>query len=395
MAERLRRHGALAAAVILAALLLSWNVTRPWIGYGGGDGAMFGVMARNYLHYGYGETSLGPVTNVGPSRRDEFRYYTHHPVMLPLLMSLSYRFFGISEASARLVPILFTLGGLLVWHRILLMQWGRATAAYGVLLMALMPMTTVFGATITPEPPSLFFVLLTLWCYLRWRKSEGRAEYLAMLVAAFVGTQSGWPAYVAALMVMVHVFLDAHAGRALRAKILGLPLAMVAGFGVFVGHLWVINGAERLVELYGAFANRAFLDPLPNTPSAVTRLTLNLVYGGYLFTPIVLGLSAWWLVALARRLWRGEGLGRDAMVVVLLLGLTYPIVFSSGSVHPFRLLHLAPFLSVSAALVLAGLHQRANGKGRVRMIALPALVLGVFVADATVHWAYLDRKSVV
>src|SRR5262249_54101156 len=78
------RHGAFVLILGVAAALLSWNVTQPWVGYYSGSGADFAVMARNYLRYGYVATRLGSVTNPGLAKSEEFRYYTDHPILLPV-----------------------------------------------------------------------------------------------------------------------------------------------------------------------------------------------------------------------------------------------------------------------------------------------------------------------
>ncbi len=347
-----------------------------------------GIVARNYLHYGYIETKLGAVTNAGPARREDFRYATHHPVMFPVLMSLTYRMFGINEASGRLVPILFTLAGLLVWYRIGLMQWDRATAAYGLFFLALFPSTAFFGSAVNSQSLSLFFALASVWWYLRWVKTGSDRAYAGMIVTVFVGTLSDWPAYLIVPVLVLHRLAFTHTIEE-RWKILALPVVAVAGFGVFLAHIWTIGGVPRLNELYNAFAQRSFVDALPKTPGILTRILLNAAYAAYLFTPFVLVLSVVWLAWFCRKVARGEPLGPDALVICLLgFGLIYPIVFASGTVHAIYLFLLGPFIAASGALATGSLHHWALRRGRGWAAAVLVVGLCAFLT-AGVQWRYL------
>jgi hypothetical protein len=384
------RRGIVAVILALTAFVLTVNITRPWVGYMSGAGADFGIMARNYLRFGYGVTKLGPVTNAGPAEPKEFRYYTHHPVMLPVLMSVSYRLFGVSAASARLVPIVFILAALLIWYQILLMQWDWATAVAGLFFLAFAPMTLFYGQVIEHEPLTLFFVLLTLWCYLLWMKNGSMAAYAGLLVSLLVGTQTGWPVYLIVPFLLLHYLTCGGMKSEQPWRILVLPIVAVGGFVIFLAHLWIIGGTGRFLDLLSAFSSRGFLNRHPLTPALPVRVILNLAYATYLYTPIALLLSGGWLILLGRKLTRRERLGIDVWPVLLLgFGLLWLILFCRGVVHAYYTFYLGPFVALSAALATVAVYHWASAKRRGWAMFGIVVAVAFFSAQALLHTQYI------
>src|SRR5438093_7130560 len=101
---------ALAVLFLISAGVLSYRLTDPWIGHHDYNGAFYSLAARNYLQYGYGGTRFGMVINSDVASPEQFVYYTHHPPLLPLLVSFSFAVLGLHEWAARVVPVIFSLG---------------------------------------------------------------------------------------------------------------------------------------------------------------------------------------------------------------------------------------------------------------------------------------------
>ena len=117
----------LALILVLAAILQCYRIAEPgWDGthYSSSlrdvslDGwhgyclCEWGGMAKNYFKFGYLETKLGLMMHRGWIKPDfsSYRYRVDHPPLLPFLISLSYRLFGVHEWSTRLVTLLTSLG---------------------------------------------------------------------------------------------------------------------------------------------------------------------------------------------------------------------------------------------------------------------------------------------
>ncbi len=105
--------------MLLAAFSRAHRIA-PWsLGdHNGWGGAFYSNIARNYLRYGYGETHFAPVVNTGivPARRHV--YYLTHPPGIGWLVSVCFRLLGIHEWAARLVPLVFSLGTIVLLYRI-------------------------------------------------------------------------------------------------------------------------------------------------------------------------------------------------------------------------------------------------------------------------------------
>ena len=142
------------------------EMSNPWHeDHDGAAGAFNSVFARNFLRYGYLETKFGCVRNGGWVENKEFVYYVSHPVTFPLLLSLSFKIFGIHEASARFVPMLFALGSIPVFYFFAKKFFGRTAALFASLFFVFSPIFLSFGNQADPDSMELFFVLLFVWSY--------------------------------------------------------------------------------------------------------------------------------------------------------------------------------------------------------------------------------------
>ena len=178
----------LAVVAILAAstLLQSEGIRRPWSGKDTGyNGAFYSILARNYLRYGLLQTKLGPVRNSGKAERSEFKYYLNHPPLLPIVVSLSFRCFGVNEWAARGVAIAFSFFSLFILYLFSKEIWGQQTAFVATTIASFVPITLFYGSHVEVFGPLLlFFVLLTVYFYWRWFTTN-QNRYLLFSVFAF------------------------------------------------------------------------------------------------------------------------------------------------------------------------------------------------------------------
>lgn len=142
---------------LLTLLIVGKNLDKPFYGIHDWNGARYGNIARNYLRYGIFTLGFSQVENGGLVSSGEFKYLTHYPPLLPILISLSYRLFGISEWATRLVTLIASAGTIVSLYLI-----GRTifTEKEGIMvsLLALAtPMVRYFGKNPVHEPLALFF----------------------------------------------------------------------------------------------------------------------------------------------------------------------------------------------------------------------------------------------
>ncbi|GEM_PF-5193296 len=367
-------------AVLVALLCL--DITDPWNGHHEGWGACYGHMARNSVKYGYGETGFGSVVNGGPRPEGPFRYYLHHPPLLPLFLSASIRVFGVHEWNLRLVPILFTAGALCVFWRIGRKLWDERRALLATACMALLPMTHYYGKVVQHEPVALFFQLTMFLFYLRWSERGSRWDFAGMLFAQALACGTNWAGYFMAPLLFLHHRLSK---REWKWSLL-IPVALnFLLFGFFLLHVFLLSGREGLQDLFSVFLKRSSL-PGSSQPE-LHRFTLSAWAGrqvrwtGLYFTVSILVLSLLWAGHTIRGRQRQDGcLGAFWLTV----GAAYVLLFSDASfVHDYWLYFFIPVLAIAGGGGLALL----QGTAIKRALAM-LLVAGLLFQSG---WICLQR----
>ncbi len=167
-------------------LLLCLEIGEPWTGSYDANGALFSTVARNYRRYGLVATGGGQVVNSGQLEPGQFRFYMHHPPGLPVTMAASFAVFGEREWSARLVPILFTVGAAVLLWVVANELAGPLAGFFATLIFVAQPMVAFYGRMPDHEAPAAFFALALAALYLRWRREQGRGWLAAMSVVAHI-----------------------------------------------------------------------------------------------------------------------------------------------------------------------------------------------------------------
>ncbi len=369
------RHGTLILTLVflMSAGILSYHVTDPWIGHYDYNGAVFSNAARNYLRYGYGVTRLGVIWDVGVVRPEEFEYYTHHPPLLPILVSFSLAVFGWHEWAARLVPIIFSLGSLALVYLLGVALGRRRLGLLAAFFFALLPMNAYFGRMVDHEAVTNFFALASVVSYLGWHRTS-RAGLLALSLATLaLGMASGWPAYYLAAILPLHHVLVARRGRR-SGKILWYPLIAMAMFAVFVGHVAILRGGHGIQDLMRIFTYRTSLSEghyLGNVHGPITvgsflRLWIERVNLLFTVPVLLLALLALWDLVARRR----AEIFSDPLLppLLLLFGLTHMAVFTQGAYeHDYWAFYCAAPLALLAA---GGLLTLREGGANVRVLAV-------------------------
>lgn len=100
------------------------------------------VIARNHVVYGFSQTNFISVISVF---HGENIYHLGHPPLLQILVSISYFLFGIHEWSARFVPLLFSLGSIILFYLLVQKIRDKKTSMIASFFMSFIPMSAYFG----------------------------------------------------------------------------------------------------------------------------------------------------------------------------------------------------------------------------------------------------------
>lgn len=329
--------------LIVAGFLLAIKIDKPFIGQHDWNGVVYGQQAKNFLRYGIFPLKFGATLATADTPSEERRYSTHYTPVLPILISFSYRLFGVFEWSTRLVPAAASLASIF-----LVTLLGRELISFraGIIagvLMVVTPMFIYYGKNPVHEVVLLPFVLLGFYTYWRWQQSRQAKWWAILFVSLAAAMLIGWSGYYAAGLIAGHGFLT---GGKSRGRFLALPALMGGLFLVFLVH---VSGLNAGVE---SELRRAALSRIGGGGFGIMDFAAReLRYSINLFTVTLLGLTAIWVAMFLVKMIKRE-LGADHILLLLigLFGIFHVAIFQdAGWYHEYLLFPFLPFLALSAA----------------------------------------------
>jgi 4-amino-4-deoxy-L-arabinose transferase-like glycosyltransferase len=342
----IKRNASILFIFLFAILIRFYRINEHFIGFHDFNSAFFSIIAINHLRYGFLATKFLDVPKVFSGALSD-NFYIDHPPLLGIVTSLSFRIFGVHEWSARLVPIVFSIGSLLIFYIIAKRCFDKRIALISSLFFALMPMTSYFGRIVCHEPLVLFFVLSSLYGYIRWFESRNWKWAFLMILCFMIGWITDWPAYLFVPLLLAHFIInkgfDIKSGRILFM----LPFVALMFFLLLLYYFFIVNGT--IDPLIGEFfvrtgsANFTFFQ----------FLIKQLEYMGAFFSPFILLLS---FVCIIRFVNDVDEFGRFNVSLILLLfsfGLLHVLIFKQGAwIHAYWLYYTSPAMALSAGLGL-------------------------------------------
>ena len=340
---------------LFSLLIIGQNLDKPFWGEHDWNGVRYGNIARNYFKYGLINLKFAQVENSGPINGHQIEYFTHYPPLFPILISLSYKIFGISEWSTRLVPLLASSGSILLIFLIGTKLWDFKTGFLAALLSLVIPINLYFGKTPVHEPVLVFFILLSFLAYLYLKSSDKiqfKVWFILALIAAHLTTWAGF--FLTPAITILTIFKR---DNYLKGSIFFWLIPIII-FPAYMGFIYLHTGSLIGGDLLGVFLQRSSLmreiQPTDlNLVNYLARIRL------WLFTlysaTLTLLVAVWFIFFLKRKLG-----GSDLQLLILgLFGVTYLIVFPNAAfIHNYLVFYLMPFFVLTGARViwlLAGL----------------------------------------
>lgn len=377
---------------IITALLLSINLNKPFYGEHDWNGARYGNIARNYLRYGFWETKFGQIENSGFTSPEKFKYFTHYPQLLPILISLSYKIFNISEWSTRLVPLFFTSGLMVIIYLIGQIVSNSKIGILASLLVLLTPQVLYFGKNPVHEPLVTFFVSLALIGYLKYTQNKllryKAIFYIGIILAEF----TTWAGYFLLPALTLVLLLKKQFNQIKKL----IPFYIVS-FGLFFLHLmhtYSLTGQFLGGDLSGAFLQRVGLSEAGKIEGLDffsyilrIRLWLSSLYG----TALLLLSLLWTIINYKRLLEKNNWI----VLVLLVFGSLYLILFPNSSyIHNYLTFYFLPFIAISSALSLNYfLSFFRKAKSLLCIIILVLIFLGGFNKLAALNESHADELA--
>jgi hypothetical protein len=119
-----------------------------------------------------------------------FPVFRAHPLLFQALLSVPYRFDGVSSIAGRLLSVGFGLATVWVTYAIGARLYGRRVGVLAALLIAVMPYTVVVSRQILLDGPMAFFAALALYLLVRFVQTAKVSWLYAAAVALGLATLS-------------------------------------------------------------------------------------------------------------------------------------------------------------------------------------------------------------
>ena len=291
------------------------------------------------------------------------------PILFFDLVALSYRFFGLSEWSARLPSALAALGCLLLTYRLSYVLFGRTAALWSALTLVTSIEFFALSQIVILDMLLAFFLTLGLSCFLLGRIAidrKRRAYFLCMYLAFGAATLTKGPIGFVLPAMVIFSYLVATRNWSLLRRMelpLGIPLFLLAASSWYVLAEFANPGYLRhflLQENLARFATDRFHRTQP---------------WYFYFLALPAGFFPWSallpsVVATLRRRWRSE----DHLYLVLWISVPLLVLSLSSSKMVHYILPIFPPLAIVVGAAVAG----AFRDSRVWTAAFPATVYFLF-----------------
>ncbi|MFB0536466.1 MAG: ArnT family glycosyltransferase [Anaerolineae bacterium] len=400
--------------LILAAVLRCYRIAEPgWDsthygislrgvpldGWHGFTLCEWGGVARNYLKFGYLETKLGLVQHHGWAK--PFHYRVDHPPLLPLLISLSYRLFGIHEWSIRLVPLLTSLGLLPLVFWLGRKLGGKGIALIASLFFALLPVQAYYSALPVPHILGSFFSWLTIASYLRWVETRSTKWYAAIYPSFILAALSDWPSYFVVPPLLLHYLVCEYRGTKNLKFVLSFGLLPVMLLAAHLGWSYLLVGKGGVGQLFDKFLQRTISGGVTEGIYVFTRWDFYAIaYARFKFflTPTICTLSVVWLIDFISMPLHKKLTSQDMSIAALFLfGLSQNLALSNMVyIHDFDMVFdFSPLFAILAALGARFVAEKVLFNKQVLTVPFFLIVCYLLATQATValrrlHSVYVD-----
>jgi len=322
---------ALIATLALAAAVRAYRIDDPFGGYHGYNEAFYANHARAYL--------ARPLLDPFVHPRD-----FNNPPFFPLLLRQAFAWFGMSEATARLVPLVASVATVAVAGRLAAALLGPATGLLTALFLAVCPAAVLVGRNVQVDMVALLFTLAFLDAWVRG--SAGTRARPAVVAGVCLGLAALTKQPTALALIPAAAWSLAGPRQ---------PRALVARFAVMLGAAAVVAGSW-----YGSAL-------LLHGPAFVSSQH-------YLVSTFAAPDAHFWSDLFARELWWGWGppiavlaaaglalaaVRRAPGTVLVLSGfVTFAVFYVFFHAHTYYLILAMPFGVMAAAWVVARVSTR-------------------------------------
>jgi len=220
---------ALVILILIGLSLRTYHIDFPPIGYHNMKETEYLSQTREfYFHGDYLHRRIAWLGLDSPDSPGYFEEYAQPP-FLPWMMLALWKVLGIYLWIGRLIIVAFSLGIIpLTYYACYELTRKKELSIYAALFVTIMPMAVFFGRNIQPESPALFFVMLSIYYYLKWT-GEFKSKYLAAsLISLSIGALFKYTFMIFAIPLLFIFPFEKLKNNDYRKKLMGqIPLIVL------------------------------------------------------------------------------------------------------------------------------------------------------------------------
>lgn len=341
------------AIIALAIILLSFNINKPFIGQHDFNGVQQGNSAKNFLKFGYLPLKFGQITSYLADLNNANSFYTSYLPTLAILISLSYKTFGISEISTRIIPIFFSCLGLIYFYLLIKKFWNTPKAVFASLFFILNPMFIYYGKMPVFDTIVLCFFIISTYYYILWFTSNKNVYLILLTFSVFLGGLFGWIIGYIIPIIIIHDYIFKR-----NWKVLYPTMSYLFTVVLLLLHAYILSSNKGSLGIFNTLQRRLFENNLNfggldfNLINYIKSeaLILNAYFGKYLILSGIICLTISMLNIFRQKL---LNLKDSIIFILFLFGIAHPIFFSKATfIHDYHNIYLLPFFSLSGGVVL-------------------------------------------
>lgn len=354
--------------LLLTSLFLSIGIDKPFIGHHDANNKMYRLSAINYLEKSIAVHKFGQIQQEKNRPVTQSSFYTHHPPLLPMTLAAGIALLGDHNSTIRIVPIIFSLATLFIFHKLLRLFFSARISLVALLFWIQTPMFLYFGKMADHEVPTLFFIVLAVYAFAQKR------SHLAF-VSVFLAQWFGWPGYY--LAAILAVLLRSWA----------LILMSLLNFVLFSAHVSLLKGS--LSDLVNIFLFRTGAkDTVYNIKESYAWpafIRQEVSWSNSFFTPAQVLLTAFAVAQTFIR--RNFGTGEKVWLVFFFVAAVHVLLFKTGAGHhDYWLYYFLPFFSFGVAKCMSFLP-----RNKATLAVIMALLVFSILRSQPFFWALQTR----
>ena len=172
------------------AAVLCYRLNNLWIDHHGFNGAVWSIFARVIDRHGFLNTQGCCYWTGGSQFVPSATVYDHHPPGLAWILALAFKLCGVHEATARAIPVIFSLLGVVSLTTLLTKRMGVHSGAAILPVLLASPGFAYFGRMVNFEP-IVIGLALTFYSWLLLQPA-GRWAIFGLVLIVLVAPLMGW-----------------------------------------------------------------------------------------------------------------------------------------------------------------------------------------------------------